>query len=146
MWPMVPDRRVVSIPSAVQFQAAGGPAPALDTYISRLVKYIPAEIVAAYLLVRGFIPPDAPRWIWWIVFAGLMGLTVWYTLDATRRPGLPPAYTQSVIAVLAFAVWTFAIGGPYFEVASWYRQYHYLPGIILVLFTLAVARIPPLEK
>lgn len=143
---MVPDRRVFSARGAAQFQAAGAPPPALDTYLSRLVKYIPAEIVAAYLFVKGFLPPDAPRWVWWIVFGGLIALTVWYTLDATRRPGLPPAYTQTVIAVLAFVVWTFAIGGPYFEAAPWYRQYYYLPGIILALFTLAVARVPPLEK
>lgn len=143
---MVVGRRVLSPPPSAQVQAApAGRPPEFDTYLSRLVKYIPAEVAAAYLFLKGLIPPDAPRWAWWIVLGGLLLLTAWYTFWATHQPGLPRARTQIIISTVAFAVWAFAIGGPYFEAIEWYKEYYYLPGIVLALYTLAVARIPPLE-
>ena len=127
---------------AAQVQAAEpSPLPEFDTFVSRVAKYIPGEIVAAYLFLKSFVPPDAPVWIWWIVLLFLTALTAFYIWLATRQSSLPPAWTQIIISTLAFPLWVLAIGGPLFEAMAWYREYYYLPGVLLVFFTLVVGKV-----
>src|SRR5260370_41036600 len=90
--------------------------PVADDYLGRLVKYVPAEIIALYLTVAGIIPPDPtgrPRaTVPWVVFFGCLVLVPVFTWVATTRHGRPPLTAQGVISTLAFPIWVFAIGGP----------------------------------
>src|SRR5260370_34087312 len=95
--------------------------PVADDYLGRLVKYVPAEIIALYLTVAGIIPPDPtgrPRaTVPWVVFFGCLVLVPVFTWVATTRHGRPPLTAQVVISTLAFPIWAFAIGGPFASLA-----------------------------
>jgi hypothetical protein len=87
-----------------------------DDYLTRLVKYIPGEIVAAYLcLAGGFVTLNSP-WAPWlsVVWVGiLVVLTALWIPYATSDEGqrIPSHPFQTYSAVAAFLVWAFALGG-----------------------------------
>jgi hypothetical protein len=61
-------------------------------------------------------------------------------LRQTRQPNMPPAITQAVIATGAFAVWVFALGGP-FATTSWYDSIY--GALVLIAFTLVIGLLNP---
>src|SRR5439155_4230990 len=75
------SRRVRVSPSRAQAATgAGAPSEAIDTYFDKVVKFIPADIVAAWVAVTGLVAsaPDIPReTILWIAFAIGLILTAW---------------------------------------------------------------------
>src|SRR4051794_18361247 len=98
-----------------QFQSSGGGSK-VDTYFDRVVKYIPADVVAAWTAAMGLIngTPQIPRsTILWLTFAAGVILTALWTLKQTSEPKKQPAITQTVIAVVAFIIWVIALGGPF---------------------------------
>lgn len=129
-------RRVQSL----QLQASGaGAAP--DGYFDKIVKYIPADIVAAWVAVGALVKgaTDVPvNTVLWISFVVGLVLTAWWTWAQTNVPGKPPAVKQIVISTLAFAVWVFAIGAP-FDSLSWYRAIY--ASVLLIGYTLVIGRI-----
>lgn len=88
-------------------------APRADEYTDRLVKYIPAEVVAAYVAVQGIVQVAADatlaRTLHWIAFVALLLMTPLYLwrIQRVEKAG------QLVISSAAFLVWVFAIGGPF---------------------------------
>ncbi len=110
--------------------------PVADDYLGRLVKYVPAEIIALYLTVAGIIPPDPtgrPRaTVLWVVFFGCLVLVPVFTWVATTRHGRPPLTAQVVISTLAFPIWVFAIGGPFASLA-WYQPW--IASVVLAFAT-----------
>jgi hypothetical protein len=133
-------RRIVTS----QLQASGG-GQKLDTYFDKLIKYIPADLVAAWTAVSGLIAgaaDSAQGNLLWIVFLVGLVLTPLWTWRQTQEPGLPPAVTQIVISTLAFAVWIFALGGP-FSTLDWYQPLY--GSLVLIGFTLVVPLLNPSE-
>jgi hypothetical protein len=95
------------------------PTPPLkpDRYTSRLLKYIPAEVIALYLTLDGLIRSSdkVPVSLHWGVFAfGVVGtyLYLWRVASVTKQ-------TQLIISVIAYCVWVFALGGPFVHL-NWY--------------------------
>jgi hypothetical protein len=117
----------------------------VDTYFDRVVKYIPADIIAAWTTATGLIASatNVPsKLLSWIVFSVGLILTPWWIYKQTNKPPLPAARTQILIGTLAFAVWVFALGGP-FKDLGFYRPLY--GSLLLMLFTLIVGRIQPQE-
>lgn len=134
------SRRIVTS----QFQAAGGGAE-VDTYFDRLLKYIPADIVAAWTVVSALIAGanGIPReTVLWIAFVVGLILAAAYTYRQTLLPNVPPAITQTALATFAFAVWVFALGGPFSNLA-WYNPIY--GSLLLIAYTLIVPLIIPRE-
>ena len=134
------SRRVVT----TSLQATGGEPP--DTYFDKVVKYIPADVVAAWLAATGAIQEaaDAPATaLLWGVFAFLLVITPVWTLRQARAPGKPPAVTQAAIATGSFGVWVFAVGGP-FERIDGYRPLY--GTLVLIAYTFVVALVDPKES
>jgi len=137
-------RRVrVVLPRA---QAAAGAAPPveIDSYFDKVVKYIPADVVAAWVAVTGLVSSarDVPRQaILWVAFGIGLVLTALWTWKQAAAPGQRPPLTQAIISTGAFAVWVFSLGGPF----------QHVPGqpvygsLLLILYTLVVALIDPKE-
>ena len=110
-----------------------------DTYLSRVLKYIPSEIVMAYLSIDGVLRSCYNPNVWadrqillrllWGISAVLVVLTplwLWRVMRVRR-------WSQLVISTLSVPVWLFAIGGP-FNLLYWYRPA--LGAIALPLYTL----------
>lgn len=101
---------------------AGDPSVQQDSYLAKVVKYIPGEIVAAFVATEGILSSaDVPKEaVMWIVVGLLVVLTPVWTLVATNAPGKPKPIFQAVAATFAFVVWVFALGGP-FVFQPWYN-------------------------
>jgi hypothetical protein len=133
--------------------AALDPSTREDTYFGKVVKYIPAEVVAAYVAVTGAVKSaaaDAPReTLLWLVTAGMLLVTPIWVLVAATEPGKPRPAFQAGAAAAAFACWVFALGGP-FESQTWYKPVY--GTVVLIFATLiiplaerAFVRAPPAE-
>ena len=133
------SRRVIT----TQLQATGAGAATIDGYTDKLVKYIPADIVGAWIFASSAIkaasgvPATA---LFWVAFAVLLVITPFWIWQWTKAPGKPAATTQIVVSTLAFAVWVFALGGPFARM-TFYRPLY--GSLLLVLYSLLVAMINP---
>jgi hypothetical protein len=127
-----------------QFQAAET-GTKIDTYFDRVIKYIPADIVGAWVAVTGLInsATNVPRTtVFWITFIIGVVLTAIWTLRQTWEPKKSPAITQTIISTGAFIIWVIALGGP-FATLEFYRPLY--GSLLLVLYTLVVALVIPRE-
>ena len=106
-----------------------------DDYKDKLVKYIPAEAVAAYLTLDGIIRSSATgnsiRTGLWVAFViGLIGTPLYlWRLQGVTSP------LQLSISTLSFAIWVFALGGA-FALYSWYHPW--IASVLLVAYTFLV--------
>ncbi|OLP15449.1 hypothetical protein BST81_26315 [Leptolyngbya sp. 'hensonii'] len=120
----------------------------VDGYQDRLLKYIPADINAAWLALTGIVKSatNIPQTgVLWVLFVVLLILTPIWTWQQTTESRKSPALTQILISTGAFFVWVFALGEPF---ASSFKDF-YQPvygSILLILYTLIVARIVPAEN
>ncbi len=117
------------------------PASAYEDYKALLLKYIPTDVVAAWVFLDGILrgDPGLNAHLHWAVFLIVLVLTplwTWYSAVEQRHP-LP--IHRLVTSTMAFAVWVFALGGP-FERLSWYTTT--LASVLLALYTLAAPLIP----
>ncbi len=109
-----------------------------DSYFEKVIKYIPADIVAAWLAIDGILKDQTsnPLWLVWSVFAFLTVLTPLYVVYMkTDPPGFGPTKTFHWMAsTFAFVVFIFALGGPFALTFDWYRPLY--GTVVLILTTL----------
>jgi hypothetical protein len=128
-------------------QAAGGIGTPdghddVDTYKSRLFKYIPAEVIAAYLTVQGIIETAGANTkanlpvLLWVTTVFLLAATPFYL----KRIQKVKKGQQIIISSLSFLVWVFFLGGP-FKNLSWYDPIY--GAILFPLFTFLIPIIEP---
>lgn len=108
----------------------GQPKVRPDNYKQRLFKYIPAEVVVAYLALDTLIRPTGENHLalYWLVFAFGVIATPLYLGRILHVHKL----LQLAISTVAFAVWVFAIGGP-FVYLDFYEPIY--GGVLLVIYT-----------
>jgi hypothetical protein len=125
---------------------SGTSKEAVDGYQDRLLKYIPADVNAAWLALTGIVKSAATipqTTVLWILFFILLILTAIWTWKETSQPNKPIATTQIAISTGAFLVWAFALGEP-FDSLSFYQPVY--GSILLILYTTIVAKIIPKES
>ncbi len=119
------------------------PDPRTSSYFEKLIKYIPGELNAAYIAIDGILREEMVSdpiavWLYWGVFVFLLVLTPLYI---KYRPS-EEAEKQSVrfhccAATVAFAVWVFALGGPFaLTFPDIYRPVY--GSLLLILTTLTI--------
>jgi hypothetical protein len=107
-----------------------------DTYMSRVLKFIPSEIVMAYVAIEGVLrtsygSSQDRQTLLWVTLAVLTLLTplwLWRVMGVRQAP-------QLIISTLSVPIWLFALGGP-FEALGWYRPA--LGSVVLPIYTLIV--------
>jgi len=100
-------------------------------YKDRLLKLIPSEIIAAYLILEGIIPSSSAKWGTLIVSVILLILVPFYLwrIQEVKRTA------QIIVTTISFAVWVYTMGGPFQE---WDLFKPFIGSIILVLWTLII--------
>jgi hypothetical protein len=122
---------------AVASTAAPVPTVTEDKYKDRLLKYIPADVIAIYLTLRGFVPvlPDtAPKKVlYWIIF-----VLIWLiTIPWQRRVAKIGKWSQVWVGFGAFVVWAITVGDPFtHDNFPWY--YPAYGAMILALYTFLI--------
>lgn len=134
------SRRIIT----TQYQTGASKAQ-VDTYFDKVIKYIPADIVGAWVAVTGLINSSSDvstSLLLWIAFLVGTILTTFWTLKQTSVPEKRSAFTQAAISTGSFIVWVFALGGP-FATLSFYRPLY--GSLLLIFYTLVVGLINPSE-
>ena len=134
-------RRIVT--TQLQKNLAGS---SVDTYFDRVIKYIPSDIVGAWVAAAGLIKSasDVPQaTLFWIAFGVGIVLTCAWTIKQTSERGKAVAITQTVVSTGAFFVWAFALGEP-FSTLEFYRPVY--GSLVLILYTLIVGLVIPSES
>jgi len=113
-----------------------------DNYLNRLIKYIPAEIIAVYSLIEGILKsnksnPNIANIYWW-VFAILFIMTPIYLFKAQKVKSI----LHLIISSFSYAVWVSALGGPFVYLDNYDPMY---PAILMPLYTFAVGFLIPNE-
>lgn len=118
-----------------------------DSYLERVAKYVPAEIVAAYLAIIGFAVNVASGKLLAMIlaFAVCLVATPLYLWRMGKRSKVKAVHL--IISSIAFVVWAFAAGGAggVFGVDGLNIYDPSWASIVLVLFTLASGLIEPRE-
>lgn len=130
------NRRIQTL----QLQAAGG-GQAPDTYFDKVIKYIPADVVAAWVTVNGIVKAATgvpAKTIMWIAFVIGLIITALWTWKQTTAPRQPTAVKQIAISTIAFGIWVVALGTPPFD--SLRPLYG---SLLLILYTLIVGKFNP---
>jgi hypothetical protein len=128
-------RNVISYKGAVAPPPGSAPG---DKYADRLLKYIPAEVVALYVGLSALLAAasGAPPFLAWVIFAvGVVGTAVYVI-----RSQPPPSLVHVAISIIAFIVWVFALGGPFLQL-PWYMPIY--GALLLPIYTFFVAFIEP---
>lgn len=109
-----------------------------DTYFEKLLKAVPADIVAAYITIQGILAEhnNQPLWLSWAVFFALLVLIPSYVCYVKTEPTgfVANKAFHWVSSCVAFTVWVFAMGGPFAATFDWYRPY--FGSIALIVTTL----------
>jgi hypothetical protein len=137
------SRRIVS----KSLQANIASQASVDTYFDRVVKYIPSDVVAAWIAASGLITAAkttqyelGKQGLWTVFLVGLAFAALW-TWKQTAKPATPPPIVQTLVSAGAFAVWVFALGGPFPSSVGLYNPVK--SSLVLIAYTLGVALINP---
>ncbi|MBM4172076.1 MAG: hypothetical protein FJ214_09435 [Ignavibacteria bacterium] len=109
-----------------------------QNYKDKLLKLIPSEIVAAYLVILGILSNEEITIqetnitviVHWVVFGIILILTPVYLRKFQNVMKL----SQLILTSLSFVVWSYSLGGP-FAVSNFYHST--IASILLILWTLA---------
>lgn len=124
--------------------AQADPTAQQSSYLAKVVRYIPGEIVAAYLVAYNALAAASKvplETILWIVVAVLTVVTPFWIMYATADPMKPKPYFQAVAATISFIIWIFALPASPFAMQSWYQPVYGFLMLILGTFLM-----PILEK
>jgi hypothetical protein len=89
------------------------PTP-IQSYMERLVKLIPAEVVGLYLVGQGIIPQDEKPAlaVWSIVCLGLVVL-VRSRATGDRANNIAPQWVAVGVSAISFVIWVYNMPGPF---------------------------------
>jgi FtsH-binding integral membrane protein len=128
--------------AAVAGAAPGAATPSGDDYLAKVVKLIPAEVIATYTAIFNLIPsltkpsPHTCYWINVIVFWVATPVVLWLI---GKKEGKLPSPAHFIISTIAFGVWAYAVSGNLVLGDAFQSA---LAGIILLLFTFVVGFVP----
>ena len=114
-----------------------------DKYLDKVKKYIPTEVVLAYVFLQQTIENSAVEGSFWtkdvlfgVIFFICLLVTPIYKYMQINDDTLPKPYRQLVISTFAFVVWVFYFGD-WFEAILGKNYYSpILATILMVSFTL----------
>jgi hypothetical protein len=111
--------RIQYVPPSRKLEMAGASAkaatpPAYESYLDRLMRMVPSEVVALYLVGAGFIPKTdrIVLAIWSVVcLGGVVAIRALGSRDV--KAGKGPQWGSVAISSTAFVVWLYSLGGPF---------------------------------
>jgi hypothetical protein len=108
-----------------------------DKYKDKLLKYIPADLIAIYLTLQGFVgmlhDPAPIQTIRWVIF----GLILAISIPWQRSVAKIGKWSQLFIGAGAFAVWAISVGDPFSaQNIPWYQPAY--GAMLLALYTFLI--------
>jgi hypothetical protein len=125
--------------------AASVPIPTEDGYLTRLLKYVPVEVLGAYLFMSTIIDSNVTGNLraYWLggLLAAVLLLTIPYDylVLSVVRP------EQIAMSVVGLAVYVFSIGG-WFATTTWYHQWYASIAVALFALLVGIIKVRPLPE
>src|SRR3954447_20550609 len=97
-------------------ERADDPGEAFRQYLERLLKMIPGEVVAMFLIGKGFIPPTNKigGGVWFGICLIFVILIRTYGTAAPEPPQpKKPQWAVVIISTLAYVIWVYSLGWPF---------------------------------
>jgi hypothetical protein len=94
--------------------ARAGMLADFQSYLDRLIKMIPAEVIGLYLVGSGIIPAGQKiALIVWtaVCLIAVVVIRIYGTYDPTKKH--PIDWLHVLISAVAFLIWIYTIGGPF---------------------------------
>jgi len=127
--------------------AAPGGAAQLnaDDYFTRLAKYVPVEMVSAYLVVQGLVETayktGTPTRAYALgALLVVTAIATWFFCARVLKVRRP---LQLAMAVLALAIWVLATGG-WFATTSWWQAWFGTAAVVLYGVLVRIINLPAL--
>ena len=110
-----------------------GKTPQADKYTERLIKYIPAEVIALYLTLDAVIRSSdtIPVLVYWMIFIFGVFATYLYLWKIEKVDKV----IQLTISAGAYCVWVFSLGGPFVHL-GWYDPIY--AALLLPIYTFVI--------
>jgi hypothetical protein len=104
-----------------------------DDYVTKLLKYIPAEVIALYITLDALARSsgETQLQLYWFIFAFGIVVTPLYLWRIQKVHKV----LQLSISTIAFFVWVFAMGGPFVHL-DWYNPLY--GGMLLPSYTFLI--------
>jgi hypothetical protein len=129
--------------SGVEAAPGAVSTPTADDFVTRLVKYIPAEVLGAYLFVANLIDQNVPQerrgaWLLGLLVVSIVVLVLydWLVLNIVRA-------LQIAISALGLVVYVYSIGGV-FATQSWYQAWWGTLALVVFTIVVGLVKLPPL--
>ena len=136
-----------SAPALNADPARGGVAvPTEDDYLTKLVKYVPMEVLGAYLLIEGVInsnvtkPRDHALWLGGVLLGTLL-VAIPYDF---RVLGVARG-SQVGVSLLGLTIYVFSVGG-WFATTTWYHQWYATIALPAFALLVAIIKLKPLPS
>ena len=137
------SRLVTAKVKSTEASLVSGEKDPLQEKLERVAKYIPGEIVAAYIFFNGIINTETVhKWkivYFSIAFVFCLVMTPIY-LGKVAQPGDPKRY-QQVVSSVAFLFWAYALGVGLFVELGIYLPI--LAGLLVGMFSVVSAYLIP---
>jgi hypothetical protein len=116
-----------------------------DDYWSCLAKYVPIEVISAYLIIKGLIESDSGADLTTrSVLLGVLGaLGIVATWAFARRVLNVVRLAQIVMSCIAFLAWA-AVSGGWFSLQPWYRPWFGAALVVVFGVLVRIVQVPPL--
>ncbi len=104
------------------------------SYLEKLTKLVPIEVLSLYVIGVGLIPAYADAGlVIWILFCLFLLFIIRAYGTSDPEPDLPPQWGAVIIAAVSFLLWVYTLGGP-FKVWNLHYPVHYpWAGALLLL-------------
>jgi hypothetical protein len=115
---------------------AAAPGVQEDKYKDRLLKYIPADVVAVYLTLRTLVEtvsqPAPTQVLYWVLF----GIMLVITIPWQRRVAKIAKWDQVWVGTGAFFFWAVSLGNPFTAqgLGAWYQPVFGVMALVLYTF------------
>jgi hypothetical protein len=133
---IVEERRVFKSTGTVRSgsDADGG----LKNALERIAKYVPAEVIAAYVMASGFaeMAKRGKIALLAIIFCVCLACTPIYILQWTKKRS--ERIANGIVSTLAFLAWSYAYGGLFREIGIYDSAYASVGVILVTLISGAV--------
>lgn len=132
-----------NVPSARANMAGDDNQTPVDGYREKLIKYIPAEVITLYVgldaMIRGAASAGKlDMTAYWVLFGFCVLATPFYLWRVSKVD----KWLQLLLSTIAFAVWVFALGGPFSSI-QWVGEHKVLTAMVLPLYTFIIGLVNP---
>jgi uncharacterized membrane protein len=120
----------------IEHGVAGERSAGFQTYLDRLIKLIPAEVVGVYLVGVGVIPAgqDIGSAAWTgVCFLVVILVRAKATRDSAQNLG--PQWVAVAVSAVSFAIWAYTMGGPF---VTYHLYVGWIGALAVLLWTFGV--------